>query len=209
IDGHGRRVGRARGPIAFPLLDLSGDHFIPLIRPAESAVARTGAKDPVNGGTRLIAGASVAGSNWSVLVLRDTSVIDSEVGTALAQLTIFRLVLVALLLGFAYLIGAAGRQVALRSADQERLRLARDLHDLLGHSLSVITIKSQLARRLLPPGEVSQAATAITDDGPSPVIHAPGNGLRGLQERVAARRGHMDAGPLQHGGYRLHMSVPL
>ena len=38
---------------------------------------------------------------------------------------------------------------------------------------------------------------------------APGNGLRGLQERVAARRGRMDAGPLQHGGYRLHMSVPL
>ena len=49
----------------------------------------------------------------------------------------------------------------------------------------------------------------ITDDGLSPLIHPPGNGLRGLQERVAARRGRMDAGPLQHGGYRLHMSVPL
>jgi len=305
IDGHRRLVGRARGLVAFPLVDLSGDDFIPLIRPAESAVARTGAKDPLNGSTRLIAGASVAGSSWSVLVLRDTSVLDREVATALSQLAIIRLALVALLLGLAYLIGVAGRQVGLRAADRERLRLARDLHDLLGHSLSLITIKSQLARRLLPPGDVSPAATEIadvervareslqdvrnavegyrqpnltsalanaraalaaaginstidvsadllptavdaalawavregitnvirhsgaatcairltregseasleiTDDGASPAVHAHGNGLRGLQERVAARRGRMDAGPLRHGGYRLHMSVPL
>jgi two-component system sensor histidine kinase DesK len=32
----------------------------------------------------------------------------------------------------------------------ERLRIARDLHDLLGHSLSLIALKSELARRLLP-----------------------------------------------------------
>ena len=31
---------------------------------------------------------------------------------------------------------------------EERLRFARDLHDLLGHSLSIISLKSQLARRL-------------------------------------------------------------
>lgn len=33
---------------------------------------------------------------------------------------------------------------------EERLRFARDLHDLLGHSLSVITLKSEVAGRLLP-----------------------------------------------------------
>jgi len=32
---------------------------------------------------------------------------------------------------------------------EERLRIARDLHDLLGHSLSVITLKSELAGRLV------------------------------------------------------------
>jgi two-component system sensor histidine kinase DesK len=32
---------------------------------------------------------------------------------------------------------------------EERLRFARDLHDLLGHSLSVIVLKSELASRLL------------------------------------------------------------
>ncbi|CAM5368066.1 MULTISPECIES: sensor histidine kinase [Streptomyces] len=33
---------------------------------------------------------------------------------------------------------------------QERLRFARDLHDLLGYSLSVITLKSELIHRLVP-----------------------------------------------------------
>jgi two-component system sensor histidine kinase DesK len=31
----------------------------------------------------------------------------------------------------------------------ERLRIARDLHDLLGHSLTLITVKSQLAGRVV------------------------------------------------------------
>src|SRR5207245_420834 len=38
------------------------------------------------------------------------------------------------------------------AADQERSRIARDLHDLLGHSLSVITLKGEVAVRLLPEG---------------------------------------------------------
>ena len=35
------------------------------------------------------------------------------------------------------------------AASQERLRLARDMHDLTGQSLSMITLKSELANRLL------------------------------------------------------------
>ncbi|UQA93276.1 sensor histidine kinase [Streptomyces halobius] len=45
---------------------------------------------------------------------------------------------------------AAREEVARLAADEERLRLARDLHDLLGHSLSLITLKSELAGRMLP-----------------------------------------------------------
>ncbi|MDQ1008577.1 two-component system sensor histidine kinase DesK [Streptomyces sp. V4I23] len=49
------------------------------------------------------------------------------------------------------------------AVDQERLRFARDLHDLLGYSLSTITLKCELAYRLLPgqTGRVQQELTEI------------------------------------------------
>ena len=40
-------------------------------------------------------------------------------------------------------------ELATLAVSEERLRIARDLHDLLGHSLSVIALKSELAARLL------------------------------------------------------------
>ncbi|MFI1353857.1 sensor histidine kinase [Streptomyces sp. NPDC020898] len=52
--------------------------------------------------------------------------------------------------------------VAQLAANEERLRLARDLHDLLGHSLSLITLKSELAGRMLP-GRPEQAAQQVAD----------------------------------------------
>ncbi|MFI6586495.1 sensor histidine kinase [Embleya sp. NPDC050493] len=52
--------------------------------------------------------------------------------------------------------------VAQLSANEERLRMARDLHDVLGHSLSLITLKSELAGRFLP-GHVERAAEQVAD----------------------------------------------
>ncbi|WHM41239.1 sensor histidine kinase [Streptomyces sp. BPTC-684] len=52
--------------------------------------------------------------------------------------------------------------VAQLAANEERLRLARDLHDLLGHSLSLITLKSELAGRMLP-DRPDQAAQQVAD----------------------------------------------
>jgi two-component system sensor histidine kinase DesK len=43
----------------------------------------------------------------------------------------------------------AREEVAQLAASEERLRLARDMHDLTGQSLSTITLKSELAVRLL------------------------------------------------------------
>jgi two-component system sensor histidine kinase DesK len=43
----------------------------------------------------------------------------------------------------------AREEVAQLAANEERLRLARDMHDLTGQSLSMITLKSELATRLL------------------------------------------------------------
>ncbi|MDF3298060.1 histidine kinase [Streptomyces sp. K1PA1] len=71
------------------------------------------------------------------------------------------LILLVLLIGFAMIgvgqlirttieLRQARATVAQLAANEERLRLARDLHDLLGHSLSLITLKSELAGRMLP-----------------------------------------------------------
>ena len=45
---------------------------------------------------------------------------------------------------------ATRTELAELAIGRERLRISRDLHDLLGHSLSAISLKGDLARRLLP-----------------------------------------------------------
>ena len=57
---------------------------------------------------------------------------------------------------------AAREELARLAVSEERLRFARDLHDLLGHSLSLITLKSELAGRLLPAAP-EKAATEVHD----------------------------------------------
>ena len=47
------------------------------------------------------------------------------------------------------LVERANSEIARLSREAERERIARDLHDLLGHTLTVITVKLDLARRLL------------------------------------------------------------
>jgi two-component system sensor histidine kinase DesK len=46
-------------------------------------------------------------------------------------------------------LAQAREEVVQLAASEERLRLARDMHDLTGQSLSMITLKSELAARLL------------------------------------------------------------
>jgi two-component system, NarL family, sensor histidine kinase DesK len=201
---------------------------------------------------------------------------------------------------------------------EERLRIARDLHDLLGHNLSVIALKSELAGRLvlaaperaaaeigdiervartalqevreavagyrqptlaselrgarevlaaagiayriegddgglttlpapvdaalawtvregitnvvrhsgarrcevLSAREAGEVRVEVTDDGSrvvaeqkgqqaSVLVLQPGNGLRGLAERVEALGGRFEAGPRPEGGFRLAVAIPL
>ena len=86
--------------------------------------------------------------------------ITGELGVAV-QVVAFGLILVAVrrLMELVRELEAARGQVAELAASEERLRLSRDMHDLLGHNLSVIALKSQLARRLLrrdPPAAESE-----------------------------------------------------
>ena len=77
------------------------------------------------GGTTLGAVASTAGIGLLMLLMRDLRARNDELEEARAEL-------------------------ARLAVEEERERFARDLHDLLGHTLSVIAIKAELAGRLLP-----------------------------------------------------------
>jgi two-component system, NarL family, sensor histidine kinase DesK len=56
----------------------------------------------------------------------------------------------------------ARADLARTAVAEERLRIARDLHDLLGHSLSLITLKAELAGRVIGTNP-DRAATEITE----------------------------------------------
>jgi two-component system sensor histidine kinase DesK len=53
-------------------------------------------------------------------------------------------------------------ELAKAAVAEERLRIARDLHDLLGHSLSLITLKAELAGRVIRT-DPDRAATEISE----------------------------------------------
>ena len=49
----------------------------------------------------------------------------------------------------------------------------------------------------------------VTDDGRGDAAAAAGLGLRGMAERALALGGHLDAGPREEGGWRVHAMLPL
>jgi two-component system sensor histidine kinase DesK len=198
----------------------------------------------------------------------------------------------------------AREEIARLAVSEERLRFARDLHDLLGHSLSVVVLKAELAGRLattapdraaeemadvervarealrevrdavagyrqpsldqelegarqilqsagvlarfepvagpLPATLDATMAWALREGVTNVVRHSgarhaevllsrdngqvhlellddgkgcdgcePGNGLRGLRERVEARDGSLESGARAEGGFRLAVTMPL
>ena len=77
---------------------------------------------------------------------------------------------------------AARTELASLAVAEERSRIARDLHDSLGHSLSIIALKSELARRLLP-DDPARAAAEIGD-----VEQAARDALAAVRETVSGYR---------------------
>jgi two-component system, NarL family, sensor histidine kinase DesK len=59
-------------------------------------------------------------------------------------------------------LAEARAELAQLAAENERIRIARDLHDVLGHSLTTITVKAGLARRL-GTGDPSRAVSQIAE----------------------------------------------
>jgi two-component system, NarL family, sensor histidine kinase DesK len=94
---------------------------------------------------------------------------------------------------------AAQQEIADLAVQNERARIAGDLHDILGHSLTVVTVKAELAQRLLDvdldrarkelADLESLARDALTD------VRATAMGMRGisLPGEIAAARAALAA----------------
>ncbi len=104
----------------------------------------------VQGPSRWLLFAAVAASVMVPSLLAGMGIIDVSyitVSTLLTGLIVYGLRRLASLLEEVH---AARGELARMAVTRERLRVARDLHDLLGYSLSAITLKIELAHRLLP-----------------------------------------------------------
>ncbi|MFD9701072.1 sensor histidine kinase [Lentzea sp. NPDC059081] len=60
-------------------------------------------------------------------------------------------------------LSLAQEEIAALARTEERNRLARDLHDVLGHSLTTITLKAGVARRLLESASADRALDEIRE----------------------------------------------
>ena len=75
-------------------------------------------------------------------------------------------------------------ELARTAVAEERLRFSRDLHDLLGHTLSLVVVKSEAVRRLADRGNTEEAAREAAD------IEAVGRqALVEVREAVTGYRG--------------------
>ncbi|MFB4303747.1 sensor histidine kinase [Actinomadura sp. NTSP31] len=88
--------------------------------------------------------AGVGAGAWA-LGLGAAAVTNYVISTLVTGLVVYGLVRLAWLVRD---LRVAGEELARAATVQERLRAARDLHDLLGHSLAAILLKCELARRL-------------------------------------------------------------
>lgn len=79
-------------------------------------------------------------------------------------------------------LDAANEQIRELSRQEERVRIARDLHDTLGHTLSLITLKSQVVQRVRnDPERVLEEAKGIENTSRS--------ALKQVRELVSGMRG--------------------
>lgn len=109
----------------------------------------------------------VFGLGVTAALLIGTAVIDGAVAWSSAGVLV---VLTVALFGTRQVIisntelRAARDEIATLAVAEERARMARDVHDVLGHSLTTITVKAGLARRILESsGDGQQAITELRD----------------------------------------------
>jgi two-component system, NarL family, sensor histidine kinase DesK len=73
-------------------------------------------------------------------------------------------------------------EMAQLAVERERLRMARDLHDILGHSLTTVTVKAELARKMIGRDD-ERVAQELTD-----VERLSREALRDIRATVSGQR---------------------
>ncbi|MFE7858297.1 sensor histidine kinase [Streptomyces sp. NPDC057403] len=126
--------------------------FFPLLGLATGAALRGEHLRWSGTGVALLAGVvSTARDGWNGLNIAYATFISTMVTAAILSLS-----------EAVRELRAAREQLAHQAVEKERLRFSRDLHDLLGHTMSVIVVKSEAARRLAP-RDLDAALAQITD----------------------------------------------
>lgn len=127
-------------------------YFFPLLGLATGAVLRGPHLGRVGLAlTALAAGVSAYRAGWDAVNIAYGTFLSTMVTAAILSLS-----------EAVRELQAAREQLARQAVEKERLRFSRDLHDLLGHTMSVIVVKSEAARRLAP-RDLDAALGQITD----------------------------------------------
>jgi two-component system, NarL family, sensor histidine kinase DesK len=123
---------------------------------ASAAAVRLSGRD----GALAVGGVTAVAAATLALTDPDAALFWAITGTVLATGTLW------FLLGGLVRSNAALREARAELAElavaEERLRFARDMHDLLGHDLSLIALKAELAGKLLP-ARADDAAAEVAD----------------------------------------------
>ena len=124
----------------------------------------------------VVAAAGILLPLWPALAVVATTALGVAIGVsttgagggAVAAWTLTIVSIGAIMVSFGWIIRAnlelrtAREELARLAVSEERLRIARDLHDLLGHSLSLIALKSELATRVVR-HDAERAASELAD----------------------------------------------
>jgi two-component system sensor histidine kinase DesK len=108
----------------------------------------------------------------------------------------------------------ARQTLARMKVEEERLRVARDLHDLLGQTLSVITLKSELARNLITedPARCARELSEIEQVGRTTLREVRKTVAGYRQPRLASEldsaRQLLEAAGIEHSIEELHEELP-
>ncbi|WP_231618626.1 sensor histidine kinase [Nonomuraea sp. SBT364] len=107
---------------------------------------------------------AAAGSLAAAVVVAD-SLLRGSVDAKLMMMLVVVLTALAIhgFLRLTHQLRTANATIARLAVDEDRRRLARDLHDSVGSSLTTISVKAGLVRRLLEEGAHDKARTEVAD----------------------------------------------